>query len=80
MARVKINRRGARAVLRSTQVEAHLRQIADKIDAAAGSGHAVDSQIGRERARASVRTITPAAKAAQATDRNLTKALDAGRI
>lgn len=79
MVKVKMRRAGSRAVLRSPEVLAELRRRAEMIAAAAGPGHEVDGQIGRGRARASVRTATFQAMEAQATDRTLTRALDAGR-
>jgi hypothetical protein len=81
MANVKIvlNRKGIRELLRSREVEADLRRRAENIAAAAGPGHVVDSEIGPQRARASVRTDTIDAMIGEATSRDLTRALDAGR-
>lgn len=69
--KVKLKTKGVRALLRSPAVEADLKRRAVAIEAAAGPGHAVDSEIGRNRARASVRTQGP--------HQNLLQALDAGR-
>lgn len=77
--RVVLNRRNVRAILRSEAVRADLVRRADNIAAAAGPGHIVDSQIGRNRARAAVITATFPAMRAEARDRNLTRAIDAGR-
>lgn len=77
--RIKLNRKGIRELLRSPEVLTDLRNRADRIAAAAGPGHAVDAGVGRNRARASVRTDTREAMEAEAQFRNLTRALDAGR-
>lgn len=81
MANVKIvlNRKGIRELLRSREVLADLERRAENIAEAAGPGHAVDSEIGPNRARSSVRTDTIDAMLAEGTDRNLTRAIDAGR-
>lgn len=81
MAKLKIvlNRRGVRELLRSQEVRRDLERRAEAIANAAGPGHLVDSQVGKNRARASVRTDSIDAMIAEATNRNLTRALDAGR-
>jgi hypothetical protein len=76
---VKINHNGVRELLRSPEVLADLERRARAIAAAAGPGMVVDSEIGPNRARASVRTGTFAARHAEATRRALSRALDAGR-
>ena len=75
----KRNSAGIRQLLRSSEVEANLRARAERIAAAAGPGHEVDSRIGANRARASVATATFEAMQSEATDRTLTRAIDAGR-
>lgn len=77
--KIVVNRKGIRELLRSPEVQADLRRRADNIASAAGPGHEVDSDVGRYRARASVRTDTIAAMVAEATGRTLTRAIDAGR-
>lgn len=77
--RVVLNRRNIRALLKSPGVAADLRRRAENIARAAGPGHRVESEIGRNRARAAVITDTIPAMLAEARDRNLTRALDAGR-
>jgi hypothetical protein len=77
--RIVLNRKGVREILRSPEVEADLERRARHIAAAAGPGHEVDVTVGGNRARASVRTDTFEAMRDEATDRNLTRALDAGR-
>lgn len=77
--RIELNRAGVRELLTSPAVRADLERRARAIAAAAGSGMEVDSEIGRNRARASVRTATNAAMRREATERALTRAIDAGR-
>lgn len=77
--KVRINRKGVRELLRSREVLSDLERRANAIAAAAGEGMEVDSEIGRNRARASVRTATREAVLAEAQQRALTRALDAGR-
>ena len=77
--RVKLNRAGIRALLRSTEVERDLDARARRIAAAAGEGMEVETEVGPARARSAVFTATRDAQEAEATDRTLTRALDAGR-
>jgi hypothetical protein len=77
--RVEVNSAGIQALLKSAEVQADLESRARKIAAAAGEGMEASSRIGKTRARASVITATRKARLAEATDRALTKALDAGR-
>lgn len=77
--RVKMNKAGRAALMRSPQVRGDLVRRAEAIAAEAGSGHFVDSQLWPLRARAAVVTRTFEAKHAEATDRNLTQAIDAGK-
>lgn len=78
-AQIKMNASGARAILTSGAVQAFLKAKADRIAAAAGSGMVAHSNPGSSRARAAVVTSTKKAMRAEATDRALTRALDAGR-
>lgn len=77
--KVVVNSAGVKALLQSDEVKADLERRAKNIAAVAGEGFEVDSEVGANRARASVRTVTFAARHAEATDRVLTRALDAGR-
>ena len=77
--RIVLNRRGVRELLRSPEVLADLERRARNIASTAGPGHEVDSQTGRNRARASVRTDTINAMRDEATDRRLTRSIDSGR-
>lgn len=78
--RVVLNRRNIRALLRSESVRADLERRAENIAEVAGPGHVVDSDIGRNRARAAVITATYEARLAEAQTRNLTRAFSAGRF
>lgn len=79
--RVKINSAGARAILRSEKVRADLERRARAVANAAGGApdFEVESQIGSNRARASVRTATEEGRRAEATSRRLSSSIDAGR-
>jgi hypothetical protein len=77
--RIEVNSAGIQALLKSAEVQADLESRARRIAAAGGDGMEVGSRIGKTRARASVITATREARLAEATDRALTKALDAGR-
>lgn len=77
--RIVLNRKGVKALLRSPEVLADLKQRAERIAAAAGSGMEVSAMVGQNRARASVITATRSARRAEATSRALTRAIDAGR-
>lgn len=77
--RIEMNRKGVAELLKSAEVQADLTRRAEAIATAAGPGMEVDSRVGKTRARASVRTDTFEAIKAEATDKVLTKAIDAGR-
>lgn len=77
--KIKLNRRGVRQLLRGAEIQADLRRRAEAIARAAGDGMEVESSVGRNRAHALVRTGTFEAMRAEAKDRKLTRAIDAGR-
>lgn len=81
MAKVKIelNRAGVRVLLTGPEMQADLLARANRIAAAAGEGFEAETKVGANRAHATIRTATWAARRAEARDRALTKALDAGR-
>lgn len=79
MARFDMNERAIGELLRSPAVLADLRRRAERVAARAGPGHEVDAGIGSTRARVTVRTVSTAAKRAEAADRNLTRSIDAAR-
>lgn len=76
---VKLNRKGVREILRSQRMADELERRANNIAASAGEGHTVDTTVGRARARSAVLTDTFDAMLSEATDRTLTRAIDAGR-
>lgn len=81
MARVRIvlNKSAIAGILRSGEVRRDLERRAENIARAAGPGHRVDSEVGRNRARAAVITESFEAMRKEARNRNLTRAIDAGR-
>lgn len=76
---IKLVPAGIRALLRSPEVEHDLERRAQAIAAAAGEGMEVSTFRGPNRVRATVITATTEARVAEATDRALTRAIDAGR-
>jgi hypothetical protein len=66
-------------LLKSPEVVRDLRRRVNNIAAAAGPGFLASVVVGRHRARGSVITATQQARAAEARNRALTKALDRGR-
>lgn len=77
--RVVLNSANHRAILRSPQVQSDLLRRAQAIADAGGEGLEVDSGVGPNRARASVRTATAEARRSEAIDKTLTSAINAGR-
>lgn len=79
MAKVELNRATMRALLRSPEVRRDLERRARAMANTAGRGFDADSEIGKNRARATVWTASIEAMVAEATDRKLTRSIDAGR-
>jgi hypothetical protein len=77
--KIKLNSAGVRALLRSGAVRGDLERRAHAIAQAAGDGMEASSYTGPNRARATVRTATFKARQREATERALTRAIDAGR-
>lgn len=83
--RIVLNSKGVRDLLRSPAVAADLERRAKNIAAAADGAtgragdHAVETQVGPNRARAAVYTDTFNAMHREADQRTLTRSLDAGR-
>jgi len=77
--RISVNRNGVGEILKSDKVRAELERRAQAIADSAGEGFEADSLIGATRARASVRTASFEAMQAEAKDRVLTRAIEAGR-
>ena len=79
-ARVVLNGAGFVALLQGPEIRADLQARAKRIAAAAGPGMVADTvRLSSKRSRVTVRTGTLAAKHAEAKDRTLTQAIDAGR-
>lgn len=85
MAKIVVNAKSLRQILRSKEtlrlVEQRAQRIAQAADSAAHdpAGHRVVSEIGPNRARAAAVTATPKAMYKEATVRSLTSSLGAGR-
>ncbi len=79
MIRFQLNRAAVGQLLKSNEVQADLKRRADRIAAAAGPGHEVEERVGRNRARATVRTTTVEAMIQQAAHQTLSRAIEAGR-
>lgn len=77
--RIKLNSQGAREILSSGSVSDDLTSRAQSIAAAAGPGMEVTTTRNRDRAVVFVKTATTEARRAEAEDRALTRAIDAGR-
>lgn len=81
--KITVHSAGVRELLRDPSVAGLARRaqaIAARADASLSQpGHEVIIHIGRERARAIVKTSTMEARHAEATQRNLSFAIDAGR-
>lgn len=77
--RIELNVAGVGELLRSPEVLADLERRAQAVASAAGPGMEASAQVGSTRARASVITADLDAMRAEATDRALTRAVDAGR-
>lgn len=85
--KVKLNLAGFRELRTNTAAQELVRSHAERIkaeadravDSAAGEPHVVKVDQGRTRARAVVITATAEAMLAEAQDRNLTRAVSAGR-
>ena len=76
---VKLNLKGVNEIMKSAEVEADLMRRGRKIAAAAGPGFEAVSEPHKWIARVYVQAETHAARRAEAKDRVLSRALDAGR-
>lgn len=79
LSRIVVNGKAIDALLRSPEVVAKLEAMGRAVVARAGPGHDMQTKIGRRRARVTVMTKTYEARRAEATDRTLTRAIDAAR-
>jgi hypothetical protein len=69
----------ARRIIKLGETQDRLFRIAEKIKNSAGPGHAVKRDMTRDRVRVQVFTASDTAKAAEASDKKLTKAFAAAR-
>ena len=77
--RLEMNYEEMIRIMKSAPVMNELLRRAHRVQAAAGRGHMVTSRAGTTRARVSVITASEGARQREATDRTLTRALDAAR-
>ena len=77
--RLKLNKDGIVALLQSEEVQQDLAARGARIASAAGDGVEAELTKNRDRAVVFVRTETNEARKAEAEDRALTRAIDAGR-
>jgi len=79
--RIELDSAAVVALLQSEEVQAELTRRGEAIQAATGSPNDFDviTVVGRQRAAVYVSTATVEGMLAEATDRTLTRALDAGR-
>lgn len=77
--KVKLNKKTARAILRGRPAAEVVRKRGQNIADAAGPGNEVYVNTGRNRVRAAVVTATDEARKSEATNRTLSRAIDAGR-
>lgn len=78
-ARVKLNSRNVRALLRSAEVRKDLYQRARRVASSAGEGMFSEVETGPNRARAEVRTGTASARRREAESKVLRRALESAR-
>lgn len=76
--RVVVNKKAVEQLLKETAMPL-LERKANAIRDAAGEGHEVETHVGRNRARATVRTATFRARYAEAQYQRLSRSIDAGR-
>lgn len=79
LVRIVLNRAAVRELLTSEKMREDLGARAQKIAEAAGEGFESSTYTGKTRARATVTAVSIEARVAEARDRALTRAIDAGR-
>lgn len=77
--RFEVNVPGIKQILRGPAFQAELMRRARNIAVAAGPGHEVEADPSPNRAHARVTAATLEARLAEAKNRSLTRAIDAGR-
>lgn len=75
--RIELVSEGFKELLQGKDVQAALKERANRIADRAGPGHEASVWVGFDRAHATVRTTTAKAARAEAQNRNLTRALGA---
>lgn len=73
--KIELNSAGVRALLRSAEMQSLLRERANDIASAAGSGYETDVYIGRNRANAGVFASSPEAASDNLKNNTLLKAV-----
>lgn len=73
--RVKINSSAARALLKSPEVREYLESQAERMAADAGRGYRASSEVGPNRARAQVETVSENAERDNARNNTLLRVL-----
>lgn len=76
---IRINRAGIVELLKDPGVQADLRRRGERVAAAAGPGHRVESAVGKKRARSAVIIDDWRAARNEAKNRTLTTAFGAAR-
>ncbi len=77
--KIVVHKRPLVALLKGPEIKRLIDAKTTRIAATAGPGMETDGAVGRNRYRGSVRTATFEARKAEASNRALSKALDAGR-
>lgn len=77
--KTKVNEKEVGKLMKGPQMQALIGSSVRAIAAAAGPGMTASVTVNRSRARGTVITSTPAARARQARSQALTRAIDAGR-
>lgn len=77
--RIELDSKGIGRLLKSKELERDMKRRAEQISRAAGPGHGVEVDNTGDRTRASVVTRTREARAGEARNRRLTRAINAGR-
>lgn len=75
MARIKLNRKGVRNLLRSESMEAVISEHAQRIKNRCGDGYEMDTMVGKTRVNASVRTKSREAVKDNSNNNTLLKAV-----
>lgn len=77
--RVQMRSRGARALLRGSEVQGDIQARVTRVGEACGDGYVADTDVGRNRVHGMVKTHTPEAMRDNQAHNTLLKQLDRGR-